>query len=283
MKQVLVTGASGGIGYSLVQALCEKGHRVWAAVRKPEVMQSLQNKYPNLLTIVKLDMTNPSDLDQIFNNINSAFDSSKEFVLVNNAGIAIGSPVESLPMDEWRNLYEVNLFGPIRFIQKFLPLIRKSKGRIVNVGSISGRIAAPFLAPYSTSKFALRALSDSLRRELIQLGVKVILIEPGPTKTKIWSKSLAHGEQLETKMSDEMRAVYGKQVQSLRSGVESTEKNAIAVEIVIDRMMDAIESKNPKIYYLVGKNICLISLIAKFMPTRILDKLLMSGFRGEKG
>lgn len=283
MKQVLVTGASGGLGYGLVQSLCEKGHRVWATVRKPEVMQSLQSKFPQLLTIVKLDMTNSTDVDRIFTEIHSQYDSNKEFILVNNAGIAVGSPVESLPIDEWRNLYEINLFGPIRLIQKFLPLIRKTKGRIINVGSISGRISTPFLAPYSSSKFALRSLTDCLRREVLPLGVKVILIEPGPTKTNIWSKSLEHGQELETKMSEDIRAVYGKQVQSLRSGVEKTAKNAIAVEVVVSRMIDAIESQNPKLYYLVGKNICLLSLMARFMPTRILDKLLMSGFRGSRG
>lgn len=281
MKQVLVTGASGGLGYNLVQSLCEKGHRVWAAVRKPEVMQALQSKYPDLLTIVKLDMTNSSDVEQIFSQIHAKLDSTKEFVLVNNAGIAVGSPVESLPIEEWRNLYEINLFGPIRLIQKFLPLLRKTKGRIVNVGSISGRISTPFLAPYSSSKFALRALTDSLRREVLPLGVKVVLIEPGPTKTNIWSKSLEHGQQLETKMNDEMRAVYGKQVQSLRAGVEKTAKNAIAVEVVVSRMLDAIENENPKLYYLVGKNIGVLALMAKFMPTQMLDKLLMSGFRGK--
>lgn len=283
MKQVFVTGASGGIGFGLVEALCKNGHHVWAAVRKPETMQTLQSHYPKTLTIVKLDMTNAPNLDQIFNSLNSNFDASKEFILVNNAGIAVGSPIESLPIDEWRNLYEINLFGPIRLIQKFLPLIRKTKGRIINVGSISGRIATPFLAPYSSSKFALRSLTDSLRREVIPLGVKVVLIEPGPTKTNIWSKSLEHGQKLETGMSDEIRTVYGKQVQSLRSGVEKTAKNAIAVEVVIDCMMDAIENENPKLYYLVGKNIWLLSLMAKFMPTRILDKILMSGFRGNKG
>ncbi|AZZ38005.1 short-chain dehydrogenase/reductase [Bdellovibrio sp. qaytius] len=282
MKQVLITGASGGLGYGLVQSLCENGHRVWAAVRKPESMKDLQSKYSSLLTVVKIDMTNSSDVDQAFAEIQSKLDSTKEFVLVNNAGIAVGSPVESLAIEEWRNLYEINLFGPIRLIQKFLPTIRKTKGRIVNVGSISGRISSPFLAPYSSSKFALRSLTDSLRREVSPLGVKVVLIEPGPTKTNIWSRSLEHGQELETKMTDDMRAVYGKQVQSLRKGVEKTARDAIGVEAVVECMVDAIENENPKFYYLVGKNICLMALVARFMPTRILDKMLMSGFRGIK-
>ena len=281
-KQILVTGANGGLGLGLVQSLCERGHQVWAAVRKPETMQALQSRYSSSLTVVKLDMTTASDIEQVFTQVNSKLDSTKEFVLVNNAGIAVGSPVESLPMDEWRNLYEINLFGPIRLIQKFLPVLRKTKGRVVNVGSISGRISTPFLAPYSSSKFALRSMTDSLRREVLPLGVKVVLIEPGPTKTNIWSKSLEHGQELESKMSSEMLAVYGQQVKSLRTGVEQTAKNAVAVEIVVERMVDAIENENPKLYYLVGKNIGLMAFMARFFPTRLLDKLLMSGFRGSK-
>lgn len=245
-------------------------------------MQALQSRYSSNLTVVTLEMTAASDIEQVFTQVNSKLDSTKEFVLVNNAGIAVGSPVESLPMDEWRNLYEINLFGPIRLIQKFLPVLRKTKGRVVNVGSISGRISTPFLAPYSSSKFALRSMTDSLRREVLPLGVKVVLIEPGPTKTNIWSKSLEHGQELESKMSSEMLAVYGQQVKSLRTGVEQTAKNAVAVEIVVERMVDAIENENPKLYYLVGKNIGLMAFMARFFPTRLLDKLLMSGFRGSK-
>lgn len=281
-KQIFVTGASGGLGLGLVQSLCERGHQVWAAVRRPETMQALQSRYSSNLTVVTLEMTAASDIEQVFTQVNSKLDSTKEFVLVNNAGIAVGSPVESLPMDEWRNLYEINLFGPIRLIQKFLPVLRKTKGRVVNVGSISGRISTPFLAPYSSSKFALRSMTDSLRREVLPLGVKVVLIEPGPTKTNIWSKSLEHGQELESKMSSEMLAVYGQQVKSLRTGVEQTAKNAVAVEIVVERMVDAIENENPKLYYLVGKNIGLMAFMARFFPTRLLDKLLMSGFRGSK-
>lgn len=283
MKQVLVTGASGGLGQGLVQSLCERGHRVWAAVRKPESMQAIQSKYPSLLTVVKIDMTNSSDVEKACAEIDSKIDSAKEFVLVNNAGIAVGSPVESLPIDEWKNLYEINLFGPIHLIQKFLPTLRKTKGRIVNVGSISGRISTPFLAPYSSSKFALRSMTDSLRREVLPLGVKVVLIEPGPTKTNIWAKSLEHGQELENKMSSDMLAVYGNQVKSLRSGVEKTAKNAVAVEVVVRQMIDAIENENPKLYYLVGKNIGIMAFLARFAPTRLLDKLLMSGFRGSRG
>jgi len=282
LKQVFVTGASGGMGYGLTEALCNKGYRVWAGVRNLQTMQQLKLQYPESLTVVKLDMTSPFDFEQIVNDIIPNFNFEHEFILVNNAGIAIGSPIESLPIEEWQHLYQINLFGPVRLVKMFLPIIRKTKGRIINIGSISGRISTPFLAPYSSSKHALRSFTDSLRREVKLFGVKVILIEPGPTKTKIWSKSLKHGQKLESEMTDEVRIVYKKQLQSLRTGVELTAKLAIDADIVIKTILVSIESENPKFYYLVGKNIYLLSLMAKLLPTPLLDMMLISGFRNKK-
>lgn len=282
MKQVLITGASTGIGYSLTKFLCERGHRVWAGVRKPEVLRHLKEEFPKSLTILKLDVVNEEDIDKAYQEISSTYDINQEFVLVNNAGIAVGGPVEALAFEEWHKLFDVNVFAPVRLTQKFLPLIRKTKGRVLNVGSISGRISTPFLASYNSSKFALRSFTDTLRREMAPLGVKVVLIEPGPVKTEIWSKSIAHSEDLIKNLSTEMQAVYGEGIEALRSGVLKTVQNAVPVEHVTKAMTSAIESEHPGFYYLLGKNAFLYFLMSRFMPARWLDKLLMAGYRFKK-
>ncbi|KYG61024.1 hypothetical protein AZI85_08670 [Bdellovibrio bacteriovorus] len=279
LKQVLVTGASTGIGFDLTKNLCEKGYRVWAGVRRPEVLQSLQSRFPDKLSVLKLDVTSDEDIQNAFEKIRRTINTQDELILVNNAGIAVGGPIEALPLKEWQDLFDVNVFAPIRLTQVFLPLLRETKGRIINVGSISGQISTPFLSPYCSSKFALRSFNDSLRRELLPLGVKVVLFEPGPVRTEIWSKSISHSEDQQKGMSDEMRKVYGPQLEALKQGVLETVKTAIPVEDVTKAMLHAIESKKPERYYLLGKNVKIFALMSRFLPAALIDRMMMQGFR----
>jgi short-subunit dehydrogenase len=278
LKQVLITGASTGIGYCLAKDLCAQGHQVWAGARKPEVLERLKEDFPQSMHILKLDVTKEADIENAFKEISKNFDNNSEFILVNNAGIALAGPIEGLRMETWREVFEVNTFAPIRMTQVFLPLIRKTKGRVINVGSISGLISSPFLGPYCTSKFALRSFNDSLRRELLVHGVKVVLIEPGPVRTEIWSKSLNYSEEQEKLMSPEMHEVYGKQIDSLREGVKETVHEAIPVEEVTTAMVHAIESPHPKLYYLLGKSIHMRAAMGKFLPASWIDQMLKKGF-----
>jgi len=282
LKQILITGASTGIGYCLARNLLEQGHQVFAGVRKVASLERLKEDFPDRLTVLKLDVTIEEDIQSAFNEINKKFDKDKEFVLVNNAGIAVAGPIEALPLDEWRKLYDVNLFAAVRMTQIFLPLVRQTKGRVVNVGSISGQISSPFLAPYCSSKFALRSFSDSLRRELLPLGVKVVLIEPGPVRTEIWSKSISHSEEQSRKMSDEMKATYGARIDSLRSSVKETVKEAIPVEIVARSMVKAIVGDHPRLNYLLGRRIRLHAALGKYLPARLVDRMMMSGLGVER-
>ncbi|WP_291515467.1 SDR family oxidoreductase [Bdellovibrio sp. ArHS] len=279
MKQILVTGASTGIGFDLTKRLCEKGHRVWAGVRRPEVLQSLQSRYPELLTVLKLDVVNEQDIQNAFTTVTETWDRHREFILVNNAGVAIGGPIEALPLKEWRDLFAVNVFAPVRLTQIFLPLLRETRGRVVNVGSISGQISTPFLSPYCSSKFALRSFNDSLRREMMPFAVKVILIEAGPVRTEIWSKSISHSEDRQREMSEEMRKVYGPQLEALKEGVSETVKTAIPVETVTEVMLQSIESPRPDRYYLLGKNVKLFAAMGRFLPAALIDRLMGRGFR----
>lgn len=278
MKQVLISGASSGIGLSLVEAFLECGYFVFAGARNAEPLQKLLLRFPQSLEILKLDVTSAADIESAFAKV-SVRSFSESFVLINNAGVAVGGPLESLPVDEWRKAFEVNVFGLVGLTKRFLPLIRKTRGRIINIGSISGRIANPYLGPYCGSKFAVRAITDSLRREMRSLGVKVVLIEPGPVKTAIWEKSIHHSQDLKAHISAEEILVYGEAIENLTAAVEEVARQAVPVSWVVDKVVHAAESKNPCAYYLVGRMIHLQAWLAKFLPTLWMDLLLAQGFR----
>lgn len=278
MKNIFITGASSGIGLALVEAFLKKGHRVWAALRKPEMLSLLSNHYPDHLQVLSLDVTSEGEIQKAFELVSAKVD-SKEFILVNNAGIAIGGPIESLPMQEWKKVFDVNVMGLVNVTKVFLPLVRRTHGRIINIGSISGRISSPFLAPYTSSKFAVRAISDSLRREMRPLGVKVSLVEPGPIKTAIWEKAINSSMDLKVQLTEEELRVYGEALENLTSAVEDVARNAVPVSRVVEKVMKAVEKENPAPYYLVGKGIHLQAFLAKHLPTRWLDAILSMGYR----
>jgi len=279
MQHVLITGTSSGIGYHLTEALLKAGYVVWAGLRSPQALATLHEKYPQKLHVLKLDVTSSSDIEDAWHRISSD-PSVESFALINNAGVALGNPIESVPMREWRKLYDVNVFGLIETTQKFLPLLRKTCGHVINIGSISGRVAAPFLAPYCSSKFAVRAISDSLRREMMEHGVRVVLIEPGPIATPIWDKSVSKSQQMSEELNPEMKIIYGESLKALKAGVEATSSNAVPPSHVSEKVIEALRAKNPKPYYLVGKGICFTAFLVKYMPTRLLDRFIVRGFRG---
>lgn len=286
LVHVLVTGASSGIGLALVRGLLLQGCFVWAGLRQPEILDELVAQNPGRLRALCLDVTVPSDVEQAFRLISEAVPS--EFVLINNAGIALGGPVELLPDVEWRKVFDVNVFGLVAVTKVFLPLLRRVQGRVINIGSISGRIASPFLAPYSASKFAVRAISDSLRREMIPFGVNVILIEPGPIDTNIWSKSIEHSNAVaHDVLLDESAAgledIYGEAMVRLNSAVADVAKAAAPVSWVLDKIDHAMNSAAPKAYYLVGKGIWFQAFLAKHLPTKWMDALMGRGFRFTAG
>ncbi len=282
MKQVLITGASTGIGFDLTRTLCEKGYKVWAGVRKPESLDRLTQDFSDKLTVLKLDVTNSHDIERAYKIVHSEMNPDQELILVNNAGIASGGPIEGLSLDEWRKVFDVNLFGMVEMTQKFLPLIRQTKGRVINMGSISGRVAAPFLGPYTTSKFAVKAFSDSLRRETAGFGVHVSLIEAGPIRTEIWSKSIDVSDEIAKKLSPEVREAYGPMMAALREGVVATAQEAVPVQNVTMAILHAIQSRLPRVNYLVGKNIKLQAGLMRFMSTRMMDRVIKKSLRFQK-
>ena len=235
------------------------GWRVLAGVRRP-------GEAPEGTEEVLLDVTAP---DQI----RAAADLVDQLDgLVNNAGIALAAPLELVPPDELRYQLEVNLVGQIAVTQAFLPAIRRSKGRIVFVGSIAGRSALPFLGPYAASKHALEAVADSLRVELRPFGIHVSIVEPGTIKTKIWSTSAARADRLVADMDGELRELYRDRIAAFRQIAMRRGADAAPVEKVVEVVMDALTAERPSTRYLVGRDARFRAGIER-LPDRARDRI----------
>ena len=182
---VLVTGASSGIGAAIARELVERGFRVFGTIRRTEDEGALtvDGAVP-----IRMDVTDASSIAAARVAVERALGGRPFVGLINNAGIPAAGPLELLPLAELRQVLEVNVIGAVAVTQTFLPMLKASRGRVINISSLAGRTALPFLGPYAASKFALEAVSDSLRRELTPFGVGVVVIEPGNIQSKIWDK-----------------------------------------------------------------------------------------------
>jgi NAD(P)-dependent dehydrogenase (short-subunit alcohol dehydrogenase family) len=263
---VLVTGASTGIGEATALHLKELGFDSVGAVRKDEDAERLRAAG---LRAVKLDVTDGGSIAAA----RAELGDGPLAGLVNNAGIAVAGPIEFMPLDQLRLQLEVNVVGQVAVIQAFLPVLRAGRGRIVNVSSIGGRFALPLVSPYNASKFALEAISDSLRRELYGQGMEVILIEPGGVKTPIWDKSNEMADQIQQQMPPEAERIYGKLIDGVRKAtVEIAQEKGIEAREVAEVIGRALTAKRPRTRYLVGTDAKIRGPMAKILPDRVMDR-----------
>jgi NAD(P)-dependent dehydrogenase (short-subunit alcohol dehydrogenase family) len=242
---VFVTGASTGIGRAAVERLAADGYDVIAGVRRDG------DQPPSAASHVLVDLGEPETIPSACKEV-AARAGGRLAGLVNNAGINVNGPFEVLPTEEWRRQFEVNLFGHLDVTRELLPALLAASGRIVTVGSIGGRFSAPFLAPYSASKFAVRAWMEALRIELAPHGVQAILVEPGSIRTEIWRKGNAHADALIASMTDEQQQRYAAQITSARKVADFTERQAIPAEKAAAVIAKALSARRPKGHYLVG-------------------------------
>jgi len=194
--------------------------------------------------------------------------------LVNNAGIAIGSPLELIPLQQLRRQFEVNVVGQIAVTQAVLPLLRRARGRIVNMGSIAGRGTIPMMGPYSASKHALEALTDALRLELYPWGIEVSIIEPGAIATPIWDKSMQTSVDVESEMPADGRHLYEAAARSVRESVGQAAARAIPADAVVKVVLHALTAKRPNTRYLVGRDAKLRAVMLRWLPDRLQDWIL---------
>jgi NAD(P)-dependent dehydrogenase (short-subunit alcohol dehydrogenase family) len=278
-KTVLITGASSGIGEAAARALVAKGHHVYAGVRNAADGERLARELGERCTPLTLDTTIPEQIAAAAQSI----ESSGLDALVNNAGIAVPGPLEFIPLDEFRRQFEVNVFGVVAVTQAMLPLLRKKRGRVINVGSIGGRNALPFAGAYTSSKHAIEALTQSLRMELAPFGLAVSLIEPGAVKTPIWQRSDALGETILSTASPEANTYYGDSIAAMRKFAAKTGAGGIAPEVVAAAIVHAVESARPKLRYTLGTDARAQLALKSIVPTRARERLLRYALTGKSG
>ena len=271
---VVVTGASTGIGAACALDCAGRGMTVFAGVRDPLAGESLAAKGGPSLIPIMLDVTDEQSIMRSTEVVQRVVGEGGLGGLVNNAGIVIGSPLEVIPLSQLRKQLEVNVIGQIAVTQAFLPLLRRGRGRIVNMGSIAGRGTIPLLGPYSASKFALEALTDALRMELQPWGIQVSIIEPGAIATPLWEKSAKEARDIEASVSEEAKALYGEAVVRIRAAIAQAAKRAIAPEAVVRAVHHALTAARPHTRYLVGSDAKLRAWMVKWLPDRIQDSLL---------
>jgi NAD(P)-dependent dehydrogenase (short-subunit alcohol dehydrogenase family) len=278
-KSVVITGASTGIGKACALQLDKLGFRVFACVRKQKDAEALQQQASAHMIQLYLDVTKPESISSAARVVSTGVGETGLAGLVNNAGIAVGGPLEFVPIDTLRQQFDINVAGQIAVTQAFLPLLRQGQGRIVNMGSVSGRVAMPLLGPYAASKFALGALNDALRLELHPWNIKVSLIEPGAIDTPIWDKSLSAAEQMAQYLPKAAYELYGKAMAATRQTMAAAADTAIPVEKVVEAVVHALTAKHPKTRYLVGRHAWLAVLAAK-LPDGLRDRVILR-LRGE--
>jgi NAD(P)-dependent dehydrogenase (short-subunit alcohol dehydrogenase family) len=277
---VVISGASSGIGEACALRLHELGFRVFAGVRRAEDGARLTAASSARLTPIYLDVTEEGSIRSAVETVESELGSMPLKGLVNNAGIALGGPLEFVPIDALRQQLEVNVVGQIAVTQAFLPRLRDADGRIINIGSVSGRLGLPLLGPYSASKFALRALNDSLRMELRPWGISVSLVEAGVISTPIWRKAIDAAEEMLAKNRGEVFDLYAPAIVATRKALEAT--HGIPAERVADTVARALTARRARARYVVGTD-ARIRITLSYMPPRLLDWIVtrrLEAFRG---
>ncbi len=271
---VVVTGASTGIGAASARELARRGFHVLAGVRRDRDADAL--RAPGVEPVI-LDITQPDHIAELAARVGSQAGSLR--ALVNNAAIQTNAPVETLPLDEWRQLFEVNLFGHIAVTQALLPALLRHSGRVVNISSVGGKVAMATYGPYAGTKFALEAVSDSLRRELAPLGVQVVVVEPGGIRTEMGDRVIANTNRLAAVMSPEQRDRYGSLVQAINAqtaaGTSSGKSAGDAARVIAK----AVTAGKPRTRYTIGRDAALITRMSRVLPDRTLERILTAGLR----
>jgi len=271
---IVITGASRGIGEACALHLDKLGARIFAGVRRATDGETLKQKASSRLIPITIDITDAASIASAAETVANSIGEVGLSGLVNNAGIAVAGPLEFLPVARIREQFEVNVLGQISVTQAFLPLLRKGKGRIVNMSSMEGKIAMPFLGPYCASKFALEALTDSLRMELQSWGIAVSIVEPSTIATSILERSIAAAEESIRMLPQKAHDLYGPAIAAGRNAADKMARRAIPANIVAEAVAHALTAKRPKIRYIVGQDAKLISMFTRFMPARAINQFI---------
>jgi len=276
---IVVTGASTGMGAATAKELARRGFHVLAGVRRDADADTLRAEGIEGLEPHILDITVDSDVTAIADRV--ARDPLRRPLraLINNAGIAINAPVETLPLTEWRRQFEVNLFGHIAMTQALLPSLLSSSGTVVNISSIGGKFALPTYGAYAGSKFALEAVSDALRREVSDAGIKVVVVEPGAVKTEMAARGIATAQGLKADMTATQLARYGDLAAAVAAQARSFTDTGVSAEHAAKVIAKAATASHPRTRYTIGRDAAILVRVTRVVSDRVLDRIIRLNLR----
>jgi len=277
-QDALVTGASTGIGRAAVKVLTGRGWRVFAGVRKGADADSLRQEFGDRVAPLLFDVTDAAAVRAAADEIRTKLGGRTLKGLVNNAGMAIGGPLALQPLDEIRRVFEVNVFGAVAVSQVMIPLLGADRaltgepGRIVNITSVGGKIAAPFLGDYAMSKHALEAFSEALRRELMIYGIDVIVIGPGSVATPIWDKA-EQSDDAAYASSD-----YAEPLKTFKRLFIEGGRKGLPPERIGEAIYLALTTPKPNVRYAVVPEKFVNWTLPNLLPKRTIDDVMAKRF-----
>jgi NAD(P)-dependent dehydrogenase (short-subunit alcohol dehydrogenase family) len=279
MRNALVTGTSTGIGEACVARLAEKGWTVYAGVRRAEDGDRVKAQHPGDVRPVILDVMKRDDVTRVIDDLTREVGDRGLQALVNNAGVGVGGAFEYISEEDWRWVFDVNVFGVVALTRAAIPLLRSGHGHIVHIGSIGGRLCSPGLAPYSASKFALEAIAEAQRHEFARSGtpIKVSLVEPGEIKTAIWDKADVSTDEMERQFDDAGRRRYQWLLDQARGFIDEGREKGIPASEVAAAVEQALTATKPKARYLVGRDAKVAGHIVTRLPDRLRDAFTRLG------
>ncbi|MBQ2645015.1 SDR family oxidoreductase [bacterium] len=267
-KTVLITGASSGIGKETAMLFANNGYKVFACIRKKSDKNTIEKIHKNIKGVY-LDVTNTSGIDKAFWYVMK--NTSKLDAIINCAGIAVAGPMEALSVKRIKEQFEINTFGTISVIQKFLPMVYD--GKIIYISSMASSGIFPFLAPYCASKRATDIMLNSLSNEFKNKNIKIISIKPGCIITPFWNKSIKSNLDNANEYSERIMQKYKKEFQFLKKNAEKNNYQGSRPIDVATTILKAVESNNPKLSYTVGKDAFWVMLISKICPQNLLNTI----------
>ncbi|MFF2502994.1 SDR family NAD(P)-dependent oxidoreductase [Streptomyces sp. NPDC058067] len=273
-RLVVVTGASTGMGAAAARELARQGFHVLAGVRRDRDADAIRS---TRIEPVILDITEPEQVAALAARV--ADDPRPLRALVNNAGIQVNAPVEALPMAEWRQVFEVNLFGHIAVTQALLPALLRSRGRVINISSVGGKLAMATYGAYAGAKFALEAVSDALRREVERLGVQVIVVEPGGVRTEMAARGIATANHLAARMTPEHEERYADLIQANNKLMATGTASGLTADAAARVIARAVTIRRPRPRYTAGRDAALVTRLTRLLPDRTLDRILAANLR----
>ncbi|GIL84932.1 hypothetical protein Vretimale_9766 [Volvox reticuliferus] len=279
---VLITGSSTGIGKATTLYLSKKGWQVFAGVRRDIDGAALVQEDPNVVPLI-LDVSSDASTAAAMAEVSRLLGERNLSGLVNNAGKGVFLPLELMSVQQFEDVLAVNLTGVVRVTKAALPLLRKTRpnqqpGRIINMGSYAGTIAAPLFSAYAASKFGLEALSDSLRYELgPKWGIRTILIKAGGVKTPIWDKSIGSSEDTLSAMDPAVLQPYKGMCEEMLAAARSAEDNGITPEEVAAVVEEALTVEEPRARYLIGNGAERDMTVRRLLPDWLWDTIMLGG------